>query len=188
MIFIGIDQSINSTGICVIKDNEEYFYIIKHGKLSKKEQIAHDSISNLNYILYEHYDLSLFTNNSDKEIAKTYNILNIVKEIDNIINSFEGDKFICMEGLSYGSQRTNALCDLSGLNFLIRQKFLGPNLYIATPSEVKKFATNNGNCNKQIMIDLFLSTHTNFDIVPKCDDIADAYYLAQLIKRQLKQL
>ena len=42
-IFVGIDPSINSTGVCILEndDNKEHvnykFYIIKNNKITKKE-------------------------------------------------------------------------------------------------------------------------------------------------------
>ena len=56
-LYVGIDPSINSTGITIaIYENdvevEIKFYIIKNGKLTKRESAANDSIDNFEYIIY----------------------------------------------------------------------------------------------------------------------------------------
>ena len=183
--FIGIDLSLNSTGLCIIDNDIELFYIIKPGKLTKKEIYAESTIPNLKYITYNKYDLKQYTNNSDKELYKTYNIINIVDQILNIVKIYV-PKVVCLEGLSYGS-RTNTLCDLAGLNYLVRQQLINSHLIIATPSEVKKFYVGIGNANKELLCNLFKTTHPTFDIVPKLDDIVDAHALANLAKYRFIQ-
>ena len=65
-IFVGIDPSINSTGVCILEtdDNNEHvnckFYIIKSGKLTKKESKAEDdNIKMFQYVLYNKLDTSV---------------------------------------------------------------------------------------------------------------------------------
>ena len=94
---------------------------------------------------------------------------------------------IVIEGISYGSvQRTKSIFDLAGLNYLVREKFIekeGINLTIAPPSEIKKFASGNGNCNKEVMVNLFMLSHQGFDIIPKVDDISDAWFMSNYAKK-----
>lgn len=184
--YIGLDLSLNSTGVCIIENNIELFYIIKPGKLNKKEIYVQSIIPNLKYITYSKYDLKQYTNNSDKELYKTYNIMNIVDQILNIVKIYV-PKYIALEGLSYGS-RTNTLCDLSGLNYLVRQQLIGSHLYIATPSEVKKFYVGLGNAAKEVLVNVFKQTHPEFDIVPKLDDLADAHALANIAKYRFNNI
>lgn len=195
---IGIDPSMNSTGltiICYDDNNTEIFkkfYIIKPGKLSKKEKLSElKYISFFEYKLYDKHDKSDIL--CENEIGKTKDFIsvsNIIKEIIiNVINNYQiTDFFVCEEGISYGSVNTKSVFDLSGLNYLIRNSILQiiknfnfGKLIIATPAQIKKFATGKGNSNKQLMIECFKNIHKDFDI-PKIDDISDSYFMAQYAK------
>ena len=64
-IFVGIDPSINSTGVCVLEtddDNNQIncnFYIVKNGKLTKKESEAESNNCKIfQYVLYDKLDTS----------------------------------------------------------------------------------------------------------------------------------
>ena len=54
-------------------------------------------------------------------------------------------------------------------------------LTIGTPGEINKFASGNGNCSKDIMIELFKASHQDLNL-PKIDDISDAYWMAKFSK------
>lgn len=195
-IYIGIDPSMNSTGLCIQiwedKDTfvKEYFAIVKPGKLTKKEQIAQEKYLFFDYILFEKYDLKQYEENHDHEYYKTLNMINTLDKITEIIKSFISENsniFIVQEGISYGSTlRTKSVFDLAGLNFMIRDrlvklsksKMFNNFVYIiATPSEVKKWTSGNGNCKKEVMIDMFTNIYPDFNL-PKIDDICDAYFMA----------
>ena len=83
------------------------------------------------------------------------------------------------------SIRTKSVFDLAGLNFLLRMMIIdkiNPDRYvIATPSEIKKKTSGNGNCKKEVMINLFKDIYSDFNL-PKLDDIADSYWMATYIK------
>lgn len=194
-VFVGIDPSLNSTGLCILKyDNEEkvseYFVIIKPDKLSKKELIAQDKYLFFDYVLYDKIDLKEFEDNNHKhEYYKTQNFISALNKIIDIIkeNTSPNDKvFILQEGISYGSTlRTKSVFDLAGLNYMIRDRiikllsnrYLDSNYIIATPQNIKKYASGAGNCKKDIMINLFKVLYPDFDL-PKIDDICDAYFMA----------
>ena len=68
-IFVGIDPSLNSTGICMLFYEEDklvkdMYYIIKPNKLTKKEQSIQDTLINFDYILYEKTDLDIYKDNN----------------------------------------------------------------------------------------------------------------------------
>lgn len=197
-IYVGIDPSVNSTGVCisVYDDNdnllEEKFYIVKPDKLTKKEDAAESKhISKFAYLLYDKEPTNT-DNNSDNERNKAINFIQIVEKVRSII--FQTDYryyrmnriYICQEGISYGSStRTKSIFDLSGLNFMFREMVINSSrgfkpvtLIVATPGEIKKFATGNGNANKELLLECFKATYPDFDI-PKMDDIADAYFMAK---------
>ena len=198
-IYVGIDPSINSTGLTCLayEDGElirEMYYIIKPDKLTKRESQAEDeNINRFMYILYQkpEYDKE---NNHEVEYNKTIifkeildNIYEVIKKfIHQITYSGIYNLYVCQEGISYGSaQRTKSVFDLAGLNFLLRMMVvnnLRPTYFlIATPSEIKKKTSGNGNCNKEMMINLFKNLKPDFNL-PKIDDIADSFWMANYVK------
>jgi Holliday junction resolvasome RuvABC endonuclease subunit len=197
-VFIGVDPSLNSTGLCMQfyegdEKIKEYFAIIKPDKLTKKELIAQDTYLFFDYIIYDKFDLKQFDNNHDSEYHKTLNMIAVLDQIiyvikDNINNVT--DIHVVQEGISYGSTiRTKSVFDLAGLNFMIRDRLIklskssiyNFNYIIATPAEIKKWSTGNGNCKKELMIDLFKQIYPDFNL-PKIDDICDAYFMASYAK------
>ena len=99
-VYVGIDPSLNSTGICMqfyegdqfIKD---MFYIVKPNKLTKKEKEAQEKLLNFDYVIYQKIDLNLYKdNNLYSEYWKTINMLNIVKKIkDSIYDTLKGQNY-----------------------------------------------------------------------------------------------
>lgn len=191
-ICIGVDPSMNSSGIAILTcdDNftiiKEQFYIIKPDKLTKRETLAKETYKDFfDYILYDRLDPAQATNNHDAEFWKTLNMVSVVQKISDITAEYingENNVYVLQEGISYGSSiRTKSIFDLAGLNYLLRNAFIqNKNVIftIATPSEIKKFTTGSGNCKKEQMVELFKITHTNFEL-PKLDDISDAYWMAK---------
>ena len=201
-IFIGIDQSINSTGVTVQYDNDNFFYIISgNTKLTNKEQKAQSSYSNFNYILYNKQDIKQATDNHESEIVKTKNLISISRTIIGIISYYvkqfdNCNVYVCMEGISYQSAQTKSIMDLAGLNYIIRYDLLryfehSPEgidkvykyeIIVATPGEIKKFASGNGSAKKEVMIKLFENIFPNLYLIPKIDDIADSFWMSEYIK------
>lgn len=198
-IYVGIDPSINSSGVtCLAYEDgqliREMYYIIKPDKLTKKEDEAEKQhIDKFMYVIYPKpvYDKD---NNHEVEYNKAKIFKLILENIEQIIRKFiyqitySGiyNLYICQEGISYGSSvRTKSVFDLAGLNFLLRNMVitkLNPTFFlIATPSEIKKKTSGNGNCNKEVMINLFKSLKPDFNL-PKLDDIADSFWMATYIK------
>lgn len=198
-IFVGIDPSLNSTGICILfyEDNiliKDMYYIIKPNKLTKKEQNVQDSLINFNYVLYEKIDLNMYKdNNLFSEYWKTINMISIVNKIkeciyDNIQGRTSYILYIVQEGISYGSSiRTKSVFDLAGLNYMIRKEFINKEdirFFISPPTHIKKFATGIGNCKKEQVIELFKMIQPNLSKnIPKVDDIADAYFMAKYARQ-----
>ena len=209
-IYIGIDPSLNSTGLCLqfYEDDQfvkDMYYIVKPNKLTKKEKAAQDKLINFDYALYEKIDLDLYKGNNVKfgnehiynnlfsEYWKTVNMIRIVKTIkhciyDNVQGRNNVKLYIVQEGISYGSSiRTKSIFDLAGLNYMIRNEFIEKEnilFFIAPPTHIKKFATGIGNCKKEMIIELFKNTHKELaELLPKVDDIADAYYMSCYAKK-----
>lgn len=194
ILYVGIDPSINSTGITIARyennvEVEIKFYIIKNGKLTKRESAANDSIDNFEYIIYNKIDLTQFKDDNHVfEYYKTKNMVEVVNTIyDLILNEvkkYASAVNVVIEGISYGSSiRTKSVFDLAGLNYMIRYKLITGdiqhlNLSIATPSNIKKYATGKGNANKESIMTIFKYIFPEMQNIPKLDDIADSYFMA----------
>ena len=185
MITVGIDPSINSTGICVNEQNANgkqkiKFYIIRPNTLTKREQGI--KLSNFKFLLY---DKASSTDKHENEVCKTRNFLYITDHIKTVLKSAVrkvGTKNVkvYMEGISYGSLQTLSVFDLAGLNYLIRQacELLNIEYVIVPPSEAKKHATGKGNASKELISNTFLALYPKMSVLKKVDDIADAYFLS----------
>lgn len=194
ILYVGIDPSINSTGITIARyendvEVEIKFYIIKNSKLTKRESAANDSIDNFEYIIYNKIDLTQFKDDNHVfEYYKTKNMVEVVNTIyDLILNEvkkYSAIVNVVIEGISYGSSiRTKSIFDLAGLNYMIRYKLITSdiqhlNLTIATPSNIKKYATGKGNANKESIMTIFKYIFPEMQNIPKLDDIADSYFMA----------
>ena len=194
ILYVGIDPSINSTGITIVRyennvEVEIKFYIIKNGKLTKRESAVNDSIDNFEYIIYNKIDLTQFKDDNHVfEYYKTKNMVEVVNTIyDLILNEvkkYSAIVNVVIEGISYGSSiRTKSIFDLAGLNYMIRYKLITGdiqhlNLSIATPSNIKKYATGKGNANKESIMTIFKYIFPEMQNIPKLDDIADSYFMA----------
>lgn len=199
-VFIGIDPSLNSTGICILKYDEngnkikEYFGITKPNKLTKKEQESQDKYLFFDYHIYDKKELKDIEDTHIKEVEKTINYFNNASSTIKIITENTDrydDVYVVQEGISYGSSiRTKSVFDLAGLNYILRLQLArlgkhkfdkGLNAAFIPPTEIKKFATGCGNCKKEVMINQFKMLYPNFEL-PKIDDICDAYYMALYAK------
>lgn len=192
-VFIGIDPSINSTGMTIRTDTGFCrFFIIKGDKLTKKEKNAQSDNSEIfEYCLYQKENVKDTNNAHERELAKAHNLSTIADTIYNIIEELLqqlrktgtiDSVTICMEGISYGSIHSAAVMDLAGLNYLIRDRLhhhtVVGTLLVTPPAEVKRFYTGSGNANKQLMISTFKGSFPDFDL-PKIDDVCDSEGMAK---------
>jgi len=191
-IFIGIDPSINNTGMCVYYEHGDFilnpeFYIITP-KITKKQKELECKIPEFMYMVYDKNECN-HEDNHINELNKTYNFMNIISKIDEVISGigYMHKLYICMEGVSYGSSiRTKSVFDLAGLNYMIRQYLLkkysnNAEIIIVTPSEIKKFSTGKGNADKDMIKSSFAALFPQLTVLPKYDDIADAYFMSQYV-------
>lgn len=192
-VFIGIDPSINSTGMTIRTDTGFCrFFIIKGDKLTKKEKNAQlNNYEIFEYCLYQKENVKDTNNAHERELAKAHNLSTIADTIYNIIEellqqfrktSTIDSVTICMEGISYGSIHSAAVMDLAGLNYLIRDRLhhhtVVGTLLVTPPAEIKRFYTGSGNANKQLMISTFKGSFPDFDL-PKIDDVCDSEGMAK---------
>lgn len=179
MVIMGIDPSINCTGVCVhdtITGNNIYYMVV--GKSTKKMQ----NFSNDFVRIFDYHKQT--TTNDDypvKESKKTVNISEICSIIKNIILWHTPD-YVYMEGISYGSTSSSALADLAGLNHCIRMTLIDCNINytILAPTAVKKFAVGNGGAEKDVIIASWKKLDRNIANISeiKLDDLADSYFIA----------
>lgn len=172
---IGIDPSINSTGICVNKNNKNVYYNIVSKRTKKLEKFSSKYI---NILFYEkNTDKSL--NYNEKEVEKAKNILYICNFIKKIIKKHK-PTVVIMEGLSYGSN--GQLGDLGGLNFSIRMVLLemGVKFVIVPPTTWKKQQLGIAGAEKDIIVKAWKNIDKNMANIDeiKLDDLADSYFLA----------
>ena len=172
---IGIDPSINSTGVCVNKNNKNVYYNIVSKHTKKLEKFSSKYI---NILFYEkNTDKSL--NYNEKEVEKAKNILYICNFIKKIIKKHK-PTVVIMEGLSYGSN--GQLGDLGGLNFSIRMVLLemGVKFVIVPPTTWKKQQLGIAGAEKDIIVKAWKNIDKNIANIDeiKLDDLADSYFLA----------
>lgn len=174
---LGIDLSINGTGLCLIEDSKKpRYWLITSKDTKKNREFNHKRIQ---VIIY---DKVLNEKNDDytaKETHLTTNIYSIVNIIKKIVKKTKPDIAI-IEGISYGS--SGDISGLSGLNYTVRYilQELNVSIRIVSPTSNKKFATGNGAADKELMAAAWMHCDPKIGETKqiKIDDLADAYFLA----------
>lgn len=192
---LGVDQSINSTGVCLHTietdhsgkkpvEYHSYQYWIIASKLTKKMQAFNNP-----WVTIDGYTKQTGDDYVSKEIAKTMNIYAICDIIEKIIQVEKPD-ILSMEGISYGSVGSASLVDLAGLNYCIRMMAInrGMIINIVSPTQLKKEATGNGGAEKEEMVWAWKQCDPNIVKITdiKIDDLADAFFLSKCINPTVK--
>ena len=177
---IGLDLSLNSTGICVLEEGKNPKYFIIAGKMTKKmASFSHKQVSIIEYHKSQPDKNDEFV---IREQKKTANIYNVVECIRKVVKKVKGDKQCVIEGISYGSTGSAALADLAGLNYAVRCMLMSEGIafVIVSPMQLKKFAVGNGGADKEVMVAAWKMCQPSLADIDgiKIDDIADAYFLA----------
>lgn len=162
MITIGLDLSINSTGICINNDGDYSYYIITP-HITKSQKQA-DVITYIEYIKTK----------SDSE-----NIKSIGECIQQILYKLQVD-LVVIEDISLQSH-SSSIITLSLLSGYIRRILDEMEIEYITvpPTSLKKFAVGNGGVKKDVMIDSWMRLDPRLkDIKVKIDDICDAGFLS----------
>lgn len=175
-IRIGLDLSINSTGVCILQPNEKPIYYIIAPKLTKKQQsITHSRI---------HYKTYVKSIKND-----SHNIRYISNEISQIITGFarNTDGYpteVTIEDIAMGA-RSSSIITLSLLNGYIRSELdhLGIPYKTIPPTQWKKELLGNGAADKETTAFSWSRLDPdayNFMISNKFPyfDISDAFFLA----------
>ena len=185
---IGIDYSLSSPGVCVNISEGEFryedckFYFLTNTKKYNdtfKEKIAFGT-SAVEYVGTPHKPYS-----SEPE---RYN--NIADWVIDIINSYvfwQEKPIIQIEDYSYGSTgRVFHIAENLGLLKYKLKMECGWDYTLLPPSVIKKFATDKGNANKELMLGAFekdtgVNLEVLFDTKSKSPitDVADAYFICK---------
>ena len=178
---IGIDYSLNSPAICIATgdlsfENCKFYYVS-----SKKKYIGKFG-KNIIGSEYKEWTDPIVRFNNLAEWA----LVSIRSYGD--MNLFDGNQTVHIEGYSYGS-KGQAVFQIAENCGILKSYLLSKKLKYETvvPSIVKKFATDKGNANKELMYEHFCKD-TKTDLMKTFDmqtlsnpitDIVDAYYIAK---------
>lgn len=164
MIVAGLDLSINSSGITIRTENDEYKYIIVTSKMTKN--LKSNTNKKLKIIEY---------NKSDD---KDNNIHQIATLILGELKHYKV-KQVVIEDVALGAIHSRSLIDLTGLNYYVRCLLKENNIdYITVPPTLwKKVMLANGQATKDIITDAFKRITKFESEVKKIDDVADSYFL-----------
>ena len=203
MNLIAIDYSINSPGICILKEGQPYYIsYIKPKSGTKKQQGLQEEMNLLN-------DVTLVNQpepNVDKqEMTRVLRHRAIAEGICNLIaehtNTDEEYK-IYFEGSSYGTSRfgTNSLIDLASASSILKSylidRFNVTVLEVYAPTTIKKHA-GKGNMSKMQMWDVYINDESNREsglwnfcqefkedkkIMKPLDDLVDAYFIMSYVR------
>lgn len=172
-MIVGLDLSVNSTGICVRKGREVSYYIVVP-KLSKRMK----AINEMKTCSISHIEYDKIKDNINS------NIRCIGKKICDIIKDFKDEvELVVIEDVAMKAQG-RSIIDLTLLNGYVRCLLdgLGVKYETVNPTRWKKEVLGNGAADKELIVyhwarfDQENCRHM-MDMSVKCDDIADAYFL-----------
>ena len=183
-IYIGIDYSISSPAICIIKDD-----ITEIHCFHKKDSFFYLVDKNLN-------DFKIITYTLNKKSLDLYEYYE--KQTDVIISAIlqslnSNNYHLSLEDYSFSSN--GKVFNIGEATGILKYKLYKNKLpyVVFSPKTIKKFATGNGNSNKDNMVDQFykdtdidlfksLQLNRRKTILAPITDIVDSYYQALYLK------
>jgi len=185
---IGIDYSLSSPGVCINTSEEEFryedckFYYLTNTKKYQgtfKEKMAFGT-SAVEYIGTQHKPYS-------SEPERYNNIADWVIDIIKSYTWWQEHPTIQIEDYSFGSTgRVFHIAENLGLLKYKLKMECGWDYTLLAPSVIKKFATDKGNANKELMVGAFKEdTKVNLGLLldssvkSPITDIADAYFICK---------
>jgi len=187
---IGIDYSLSSPGICVNTSKGEFdyedctFYFLTNTK-KYDATFCRPFVTNVRYIGTSHKP---YTSEPERYSQIADWVVDIIKSYGDATTGVNGIKpTIQIEDYSFGSTgRVFHIAENLGLLKYKLKMECGWDYTLLPPSVIKKFATDKGNANKELMLDAFeKDTGTNlaqvFDTTSKSpvSDVADAYFICK---------
>lgn len=172
-IKIGIDFSLISPSVCILKNNEYHFisFFNDYGKdwyKSKNKTFQYHRIIKDNDLV----ELIPYTRNIDdsdyrtEQISKHKDALALAQRIVSRLKEIVGDNAvkIGLEGYSFAS-KGQSFIDLIIYNSFLRSEIIRTfgeeSLVIISPTEGKKHFSGKGNAKKEDMIGAFIDNHIN---------------------------
>ena len=185
---IGIDYSLSSPGVCVNTSEEEFryedckFYYLNNTKKyvgTFKEKMAFGK-SAVEYIGAPHRPYS-------SEPERYNNIADWAIDIIKSYTWWQEQPIIQIEDYSFGSTgRVFHIAENLGLLKYKLKMECGWDYTLLAPSVIKKFATDKGNANKELMLGAFqedtgvnLGLLLDSSVKSPITDIADAYFICK---------
>ena len=194
-MFVGIDFSINSPGICIIHENNCHWISNSIGPKTKADASYVERIKNCNDVSYIQFggDVSSqesIDSYSDNEYRKIMRYINRADQIREIIFStieslnYSGPIHFGFEGFSYGSN-TNNIIDIAIATGFLKERLIehcssnsiDMTLDVMAPGTIKKHA-GSGRYNKKEMYEVFAENRHSDSKLGK----SDFWNLSQSIK------
>jgi len=188
---IGIDYSLSSPGVCVNTSDGEFkyedctFYFLTNTK-KYDATFCRPFVTNVRYIGTQHKP---YSSEPERYSQIADWVIDIIKSQSQLMigKLWEKKPIIQIEDYSYGSTgRVFHIAENLGLLKYKLKMECGWDYTLLPPSVVKKFATDKGNANKELMLDAFeKDTGTNlaqvFDTtsISPVSDVADAYFICK---------
>ena len=213
MIYVGLDISITSPAICIMKDKVLFFtgYYREDAKFTKAQVRQIEFLNTLDNVTIKVLDMrDKDVRYSNQEVLDYIDGIKSMTEIYNeVIKYTKGEEVkVGIEGFSYGS-KGSSVSKLYGYQFLLRHILYTNNIewQIFAPTTVKKVA-GHGRYKKQQMIESFLNNQKELDILDNneiknaindnltmvkpnskylkpFEDLCDAFWVAQALKEKL---
>jgi Holliday junction resolvasome RuvABC endonuclease subunit len=188
MIYVGIDYSINSPGICILQDNQEAKFFFFH---NNPDKLYKD-------ILVRPSNFYCYTYPKDyKHDTERFHLISeyVIKTIQKCRELSNEGIVVGLEDYSMGSRgKVFNLAENAGI---LKHKLFTNDIdfHLFAPKSIKKSATGNGNADKSMMYAKFLE-EGNLDIhqllqpKKKIDssfavDLADAYFIAKAVQQKV---
>jgi hypothetical protein len=189
---IGIDYSLSSPGVCVNTSEGEFryedcsFYFLTGTK-------KYDNTFKDNDVRYVGTGHKLYTSEPERYNNIADWAIDIIKshikeyQIKEKLFHWPGNPTIQIEDYSYGSTgRVFHIAENLGLLKYKLKMECGWDYTLLPPSVIKKFATDKGNANKELMLEAFekdtgVNLEVLFDTKSKSpiSDVADAYFICK---------
>lgn len=174
-MIVGLDLSINSTGVCLREEGKTPYYKIIVPKLSKR-MVA---INTMKSCSISHITYDKIKDNVNHNIRCISNkIRDIIKEKRDLI------EYVVIEDVALRA-KGRSIIDLTLLNGYVRCVLdeLGVEYKTVTPTQWKKEMIGNGMADKELIIYCWARFDEDncrhmMDMSCKCDDVADAYFLS----------
>ena len=173
---MGIDPSLNSTGICINQDGQ-YKYKLLATKPTKKFVKATENIPSVDIIIL---NKEPNVKGVEGEINKTRNVAYIIHYVNFFLDLYRPD-YVTIEAPAFSA--SGRVADLAGLNYAIRLACYDRHIpcYPIAPTSVKMQAVGNGHATKEMMIETWLHLFPEYESIKKekIDDLADAWALCE---------